>query len=58
MMSDNIDDKHPDHAEALRIAGLTPKQFPTFKEALMNIQKDKQNRFIRNFGNQVVWLII
>ena len=47
----NIDDMCPAHAEALRIAGLTPKQFPTFKETSMNVEQDKQQKQKRGKGN-------
>ena len=44
MINNDIDDVCPNHAEALRIAGLNPKQFPTFKEISMNIEQDKQQK--------------
>ena len=42
MMNNSIDEIHPDHAKALRTAGLSPKKFPTLKEVLMSVENDKQ----------------
>lgn len=42
-----IDKLYPDHAKALKIAGLTPKKFPKFKELLMKIKNDKENKKIK-----------
>ena len=47
-MNDNIDELHPNHAKALRIARLTPKKFPSFKEILTNINDDEQQSKTKN----------
>ena len=35
-----IDELYPDHAEALKIAGLSPKKFPSPKEISFNVNND------------------
>ena len=44
MINNDINDTYPNHAEALRIAGLNPKQFPTFKETSMKLNKTNNKK--------------
>ena len=56
IMNQKIDESHPDHAKALKIAGLAPGEFPSVKETLTNDidklkKKSKEDKKKKNGRN-------
>ena len=48
IVTDKIDELHPDHAEALKTARLTSQKFPNSMEPLKSIEHRKKRKTIKN----------
>ena len=60
MMDNNINEMYPDHMKALKIAGLTPKKFPTFREIYNKLKKTnyKKKRRRKTRRNQELHIFV